>query len=360
MWLKLFIMTALAIGITIAGTMYVLGQTHSVQTQTSNKKWIDPDLPVDKGVAYFAGWCFWCIESIMDAQDGVITAISGYAGWTSKDPNYKQVASGKTDFREAVKVEYNKNAISFEELTEIFFRQIDPTDPGGQFADRGFHYTTAIYYVNEDEKKSAESIIQTLEDSKKFDKPIVTKVVPYTNFYRAEEEHQDFAQKQSAYYKRYKKWSGRTDYIEKTWEDDTVFWIKNLTKLQYEVTQNDGTEPPFANEYWDNKEAGIYVDVVDGTPLFSSLDKFVSWSGWPSFTRPIDEALLEEKQDNSLILPRTEVRSKNADSHLGHVFTDGPKDEGGLRYCINSAALRFVPVADLDRLGYKKYLELFQ
>lgn len=360
MWLKLFIMLALAAWITVIGSFYVLGQMNFVPEQITNKKWLDPDVPLDTQIAYFAGGCFWCIESTMDWQDGVITAISWYAGGTTENPTYKQVASGKTDFREAVKVTYNANIISFQELSELFFRQIDPTDDGWQFADRWFHYTTAVYYSLPEEQQIAEKIIQTLESSGKFESPIVTKVLAFTNFYEAEEEHQDYALKQSASYQRYKKGSGRADYIEETWDDDNSFGVNNLSPLSYEVTQNNATEPAFNNKYWDNKRPGIYVDVVDGTPLFSSLDKFESWSGWPSFTRPIDESLLEEKKDNSLLFSRVEIRSKNANSHLWHVFTDGPKEEGGLRYCINSAALSFVPVVDLEKLWYKKYLELFQ
>jgi len=134
---------------------------------------------------------------------------------------------------------------------------------------------------------------------------------------------------------------------------------ETLTPLQYQVTQHEGTEPPFNNQYWDNHEQGIYVDVVSGEPLFSSLDKFESGTGWPSFTKPIEPENVDTKKDFKLLVPRTEVRSTHADSHLGHVFKDGPQPTG-LRYCMNSAAMRFIPVDRLEEEGYGEYLKLFE
>ncbi|MDD3144786.1 MAG: peptide-methionine (R)-S-oxide reductase MsrB [Candidatus Gracilibacteria bacterium] len=318
--------------------------------------------------AYFAGGCFWCIESIMDAQTGVSKAISGYAGGTEKNPTYEEVSSGITGHREAVKVLFDPKIINYRELVEIFFRQIDPTDEGGQFADRGFHYTTAIYYINEEQKNIAQEVINNLDNSGEFEKKVVTRLEEFTTFYEAEKYHQDYASKQSLRYNMYKKGSGRKGYIDDNEEkysslfskDETMDLKEKLTPLQYKVTQENATEMPFNNEYWDNHEDGIYVDVIDGTPLFSSTNKYDSGTGWPSFTKSIDDALLDKKEDDKLFMNRTEVRSKTSDSHLVHVFDDGPVEDGGLRYCINSAALRFVPLADMEEEGYGEYLKLFE
>lgn len=312
----------------------------------------------NREIAYFAGWCFWCIESIMDAQDWVYQAISWYAWWAEENANYHDVSNGNTKHREAVKVEFDPDKISYRTLVETFFQQIDPTDTWWQFADRGYQYTTAIYFVDNKQEAIAETYIQELKNSKKFEKEIVTKLEEYTTFFRAEEYHQNYAQKKSFRYKVYKKWSWREDYINETWGEESL--RSRLTPLQYKVTQENWTEKAFDNKYWDNKEAGIYVDVIDGTPLFSSLDKYDSWSGWPSFTKPIDENNLIEKEDRKLFMTRTEVRSRNADSHLWHVFEDGPSDKGGLRYCINSASMNFIPYDQLEGKWYAEYQKLFE
>lgn len=318
-------------------------------------------------VAYFAWGCFWCIESIMDAHEWVETAISGYAWWIIENPTYRQVSAWNTGYREAVKVYFDSNIVSYRELTEIFFRQIDPTDDGWQFADRGFHYTTAIFYTDDYQKQIAEDIISKLNDSWEFDSQIVTKVIWYTTFTQAEEYHQNYSQKQSAHYKSYKAGSGRWWYIDDNeWLYESIFeeaeeslrW--RLTPLQYEVTQNEATERPFDNEYWDNKEAWIYVDIIDWTPLFSSIDKYESGTGWPSFSKPLDENFIKEVEDNKLFTTRIEVRSMEADSHLWHVFEDGPKDDWGLRYCLNSASLEFISLDDLENKWYWEYKSLFE
>ncbi len=321
-------------------------------------------MPPNSEVAYFAWWCFWCIESVMDGQKWVYTAISGYAWWVEPDPDYELVASWTTQYREAVKVVYDPTIVSYTELLDIFFRQIDPLDDGGQFADRGFHYTTAIYYNSADQKNKAEAFITELNNSGKFETQVVTKILPYTTFGEAEEHHQDYAKKQSSHYKAYKKGSGRQWYIETTWgTSNTVSMAElqeKLTPLQFKVTQEDATEKPFDNLYNDHKKAWIYIDIVDGTPLFSSLDKYDSWSGWPSFTRPISSSVIVEKEDKKLFSTRIEVRSSRADSHLWHVFPDGPSDRWWLRYCINSASLNFIPVDDLEAKWYWKYKKLFE
>lgn len=292
-------------------------------------------------LATFAGGCFWCMVAPFQNLSGVESVTSGYMGGDKSTANYEAVSTGKSGHLEVVQVVYDPKETAYPELLTEFWQSIDPTDAGGQFADRGPQYQTAIFYHDDEQQKLAEKSKLELAASGKFSKPIATEILPAKDFYAAEDYHQDYYRKQPLHYQMYKEGSGRADFIEKTWAKQSL--KEKLSPLQYEVTQNCGTEPPFQNEYWNNKQKGIYVDVITGEPLFSSEDKFDSGSGWPSFTKPIDKEAVSEHLDTSHGMHRTEVKSSHSGSHLGHVFTDGPADKGGLRYCINSAALKFIP-----------------
>jgi len=329
-----------------------------------------------------AGGCFWCVEADLEKLSGVIEVVSGYAEGTNVNPTYENYSDN--GHREVVEVTYNPLVVSFEEILIYAMKHMDPTDRGGSFYDRGENYAPAFYYETEEQKATIDALIAEVDKSGPYDKPLAIAVVERPAFWPAEDYHQDYYKGtlSKLKYLYYRNASGRDDFIKKYWGTNTgpdLPWRskingawrnftkppeaelkQSLTAMQYKVTQEDGTEPAFNNAYWDNEEQGIYVDIISGEPLFSSTHKFDSGTGWPSFTRPIDYGMVTEHLDYKLILPRTEIRSAIAHSHLGHLFNDGPKELGGLRYCMNSASLRFVAKGDMEAQGYGDFLYLFE
>ncbi|CAI6032015.1 peptide-methionine (S)-S-oxide reductase MsrA [Cohnella sp. JJ-181] len=295
-------------------------------------------------LATFAGGCFWCMVKPFDELPGIISVISGYTGGHTEDPTYESVGSETTGHAEAVQIEYLPDLFPYERLLDIYWRQIDPTDRGGQFSDRGSSYRTAIFYHNERQRTLAEASRRALEASGRFKSRIVTEISPAGPFYPAEEEHQDYYKTHVRHYKLYAEGSGRTEFLSSAWKTkrDEATLRRMLTPLQYEVTQRGETEPAYDNAYWNWFEPGIYVDAVTGDPLFGSEDKFDSGTGWPSFTKPIHEGLIRREADYRGGAVRTAIASRLGNTRLGYLLYDGPGDDK-LHYRVNSAALRFVP-----------------
>lgn len=314
---------------------------------------------------YFAGGCFWGTEHFMKQIRGVKRTEVGYANGHTENPTYKQVCTGNTGFAETVKVVYDPREVDLNLLLDLYFKTIDPTSLNKQGGDQGSQYRTGIYYTNKSDLPIIEAAIKKL--AREYPKPIVVEVEPLSNFYEAEDYHQDYLDKNVGgychinpalfeYARNANKPMGKKTYTK---PDDATL-RSTLTDEQYAVTQKNATEHPYENPYWNEFREGIYVDITTGEPLFVSTDKFESGCGWPSFSKPIRKDLIKENMDTSHGMKRIEVRSNTGDAHLGHVFNDGPKEKGGLRYCINSASLRFIPKEKMKNEGYGEYLYLLE
>ena len=302
---------------------------------------------------YLAGGCFWGVDAYFSLLPGVKQTISGYANGNTPNPSYEDVSTGKSGYAETVEVKYDPREISLSSLIRQFFSVIDATSLNKQGNDVGSQYRSGIYYLDSKDEKVIKDILK--DEQNNYEEPIVTEVIPLQNFYPAEEYHQKYLQKNPGGYCHIDL-SKAEKYSQPSAEDIR----QKLSPLTYEVTQENATEEPFSSPYNYNYDEGIYVDIITGEPLFSSTDKFDSGSGWPSFTAPINKQAVKERTDKSYGMTRTEVRSQTGDSHLGHVFSDGPYDKGGKRYCINGAALRFIPKEEMSANGYGEYLYLFK
>ena len=324
--------------------------TYADNTTSSKEQKMTMESKQEQQIIYLAGGCFWGLEAYMERIQGVTDAVSGYANGKGDTTNYQLLHA--TDHAETVKVTYDPNKISLDKLLQYYFRVIDPTSINKQGNDRGRQYRTGIYYQNEQDKAVIEAALKTLQS--KYQAPIQIEVEPLKNYVEAEEYHQDYLKKNPNGYCHIDIKKADEPLIDdKKYPKPSDAELKQkLTALQYDVTQGKHTERSFSNEYWDNFSPGIYVDITTGEPLFSSKDKFESGCGWPSFTKPIAAEVAEYQRDNSFNMTRIEVLSRSGHAHLGHVFDDGPRDKGGLRYCINSASIKFIPLDEMEKQGY--------
>lgn len=351
--------TVMSLGLLAVTLLALLGWTQTKKEQNMNTKTTE-----NSRVIYFAGGCFWGTEHFFKQVRGVVSTEVGYANGHTSNPTYEEVCRKDTGFAETVKVEYNPEEVELKLLLELFFYTINPTQLNRQGNDIGTQYRTGIYHVDEADVPVIQTALKAL--ARKYTQPIVVEQEPLRNFYSAEQYHQDYLDNNPTGYCHIEpglftlaKQANPEPKAEIRKMNDAELKSK-LTPVQYAVTQQNATERPFDNDYWDEYREGIYVDITTGEPLFISTDKFDSGCGWPSFSKPIDNKLLDEKLDRSHGMTRVEVRSKMGDSHLGHVFNDGPADKGGLRYCINSASLKFVPKEEMRAKGYGKYLPLLE
>ena len=324
--------------------------TYADNTTSSKEQKMTMESKQEQRIIYLAGGCFWGLEAYMERIQGVTDAVSGYANGKGDTTNYQLLHA--TDHAETVKVTYDPNKISLDKLLQYYFRVIDPTSINKQGNDRGRQYRTGIYYQNEQDKAVIEAALKTLQS--KYQEPIQIEVEPLKNYVEAEEYHQDYLKKNPNGYCHIDIKKADEPLIDdkKYLKPSDAELKQKLTALQYDVTQGKHTERSFSNEYWDNFAPGIYVDITTGEPLFSSKDKFESGCGWPSFTKPIAAEVAEYQKDNSFNMTRIEVLSRSGHAHLGHVFDDGPRDKGGLRYCINSASIKFIPLDEMEKQGY--------
>ena len=309
---------------------------------------------------YLAGGCFWGTEKYLKSLPGVKRTDVGYANGSTENPSYEDVCHRNTGHAETVRVLYAPEEIGLTHILHMYFDVIDPTSLNRQGNDIGSQYRTGIYYVDPEDESIIRAAVSKLQE--KYEKPIAIEIKPLENYYLAEEYHQDYLTKNPGGYCHIG--AAAFDKASRALVDPSEYKVPDdaelkdrLTGLQYRVTRENGTEPPYHNEFHDHFSPGIYVDIITGEPLFTSSDKFEA-CGWPSFSKPLDPSVIRTKRDLSHGMVREEVRSRVGDSHLGHVFPDGPKEAGGLRYCINSAALRFIPEEEMESQGYGKYLHL--